>query len=223
MNDFGPPPPANEGAGWLWTFADVVSLLLTFFVMLYSMSSVKVGQWREMADALSMRPRPSDERVTNPPTAQYNVSAVFRKRSINLEYLQAVIAEAARSDPMTRGLKMVLTGDRLVISLPAAFADDGVRPGEGVEKALFALSGLLANFTNPVVAVGHVDESTRVGASYTSKWEMSVGRAAAFANALRRYGYPHDISVQGAGGGRIHPDQGADRVDIVILSGSGGA
>lgn len=206
----------------MWTFADVVSLLLTFFVMLYSMSSLKVDRWKEMADALSLRPNPSNERVTTTPTAQYNVSTVFRKRAINIEYLQAVIAEAMRADPATRGMEMELAGDRLIIPLPASFAEDGIRPGADGEKVLFALAGLLANFTNPVIVAGHVGEATRVGPSYTSKWEMSVGRAAAFANALRRLGYPHGVIVHGNGSSPVVPGQATDRVDLVILSGSGG-
>lgn len=223
MDDLQAPAPARTSLPWLLTFADVVSLLLTFFVMLYSMSSLKAGHWQEMADALSTRPRPSDSRVTSAPTAQYNISTAFRKRAINLDYLQAVVSEALNSDPETRDLKMTLTSERLVISLPPAFAEDGVRPSEAGEKVLFSLAGLLANFTNPVVAVGHAGGAAPLRSSYSSRWELSVGRAAAFANALRRVGYPHDISVHGAGSSRESPTQAADRVDIVILSGSGGA
>lgn len=210
---------------WLVTFADVISLLLTFFVMLYAMSSVKVGRWQEMADALSRQRSPSDARVTSAPTAQYNVATVFRRRAINLEYLHAVVAEAMAKEEATRALPLRLAGDRLVIPLSGMFAADGVRPNETGEKTLFALAGLLANFTNPVVVIGHTGAQPPAGPAYTSNWELSIGRAAAFANALRRAGYPSEVSALGAAGTRAeaaHPGMAADRIDIVILSGAGG-
>ena len=37
-------PPEDTGT-WMNTYSDLVTLLLTFFVMLYSMSSVDAEKW----------------------------------------------------------------------------------------------------------------------------------------------------------------------------------
>lgn len=218
---------STQSTVWLITFADIISLMLTFFVMLYAMSSVQVGRWREAADALSRQRSPSDARVTGAPTAQYNIATVFRRRAINLEYLHAVIAEAMAKETATRTLPLRLAGDRLVIPLSGVFAADGVQPNEAGEKILFTLAGLLANFTNPVMAIGHTGAQPPAGRAYTSNWEFSIGRAAAFANALRQAGYPGEVSAHGVAAphGAEAMDASvtaADRVDIVILSGTGG-
>ena len=45
--------PSGLSSVWLVIFADLVALLLTFFVMLFSMSNVTVESWQKMVDALN--------------------------------------------------------------------------------------------------------------------------------------------------------------------------
>ena len=45
-------PPAGLPA-WMATFSDLMNLLLCFFVMLFSMSSIDANKWNEMAAAMS--------------------------------------------------------------------------------------------------------------------------------------------------------------------------
>lgn len=45
-------PPAGSPA-WMATFSDLMNLLLCFFVMLFSMSSIDANKWNAMAAAMS--------------------------------------------------------------------------------------------------------------------------------------------------------------------------
>ncbi len=69
-------------------------------------------------------------------------------------------------------------------------------------------------------------ECWSAGGAHTSNWELSLARAAAVANALRRSGYTEDIIAYGYADSRFSqlPDLPADqrralgrRVDIVVL------
>ena len=42
-----------EGANWMDTYGDLVTLLLCFFVLLYSMSSMDESKWQYIAQAFS--------------------------------------------------------------------------------------------------------------------------------------------------------------------------
>ena len=49
-------PPANRTASrqsWMLTFTDLVSLLLTFFVLLFSMSTLEIEKWEAITASLS--------------------------------------------------------------------------------------------------------------------------------------------------------------------------
>ena len=50
-NETGVPSQApQQSKAWLVTFTDMVSLVLTFFVLLFSMSSVKIDDWENMIE-----------------------------------------------------------------------------------------------------------------------------------------------------------------------------
>ena len=82
-----------QSTAWLVTFADMVSLVLTFFVLLFSMSNVKVDKWENMIDALSQSLNPTRVEVVVTPTARHNIASVFFKRAINLDYLTSIFEE----------------------------------------------------------------------------------------------------------------------------------
>ena len=81
---------------WMLSLADLISLLLTFFVMLFAMSSVKVDRWDEVVDSLSQSIRPAPVDPTDEPTSQMNIPRVYRKPAMNLDYLSSVIEGAIR-------------------------------------------------------------------------------------------------------------------------------
>lgn len=47
---------SNDGAYWMDTYGDMVTLLLTFFVLLFSFSTIDAAKWEELANALSGMP-----------------------------------------------------------------------------------------------------------------------------------------------------------------------
>ena len=77
--------PNSMGSGstglstvWLVIFADLVALLLTFFVMLFSMSNVTVESWQKMVDALTDALNPeSEEKIDTTPDVKTNIDLVF--------------------------------------------------------------------------------------------------------------------------------------------------
>jgi len=48
-----PKPKTDNGAGWIVTFADLMSLLLTFFILLLSFSNMDIQKYQVMAAALT--------------------------------------------------------------------------------------------------------------------------------------------------------------------------
>ena len=66
---------------WLVSFTDLMSLLLAFFVLMFSMSEPQVQRWARMAQGLSARSTaaaPSD--VAPVPSAAFNAAALERNR-----------------------------------------------------------------------------------------------------------------------------------------------
>lgn len=225
-SDIPQAPPTSRA--WMITFTDLVSLMLTFFVMMFAMSNVKPDKWNDMTNALSQGLNTESQRAAAAATAKFSISTIFRKRAINLDYLSAVLEDAMAQVPLLENSQLLRLEDRLVIALPG---DLLFHPGRAVmteraRQALFSLGGLLRNIGNQIGVNGHSDPQPPKGGEYTSNWELSVARAIAVANALRRAGYPDDIVAYGYSDSRYQqlpdlPEQQRQamgrRVDIVIF------
>ncbi|HEC90816.1 MAG TPA: chemotaxis protein MotB [Alphaproteobacteria bacterium] len=217
---------------WMITFTDLITLMLTFFVLLFSMSNVKVDKWKDMIDALSLSLNPSQTKSAAVLTAKFNISAILRKRAINLDYLASVLQETLNADQFLRRSRLIRLDDRLIIALPGdlVFETGSAVMVKRARKALFDLGGILRNIGNKVGVNGYSDPTPLAGGEYVSNWELSLGRAAAVANELRRSGYSDDITAYGYSDSRFNqlPKVAeskrramARRVDIVIMPTSG--
>lgn len=227
--------PSQERATrvWLITFTDLVALMLTFFVMMFAMSSVKVTQWQSMIDSLSQTLRPTAEKTPPAATSAFNIGTIFRKRAINLDYLASVLGETVEGDPLLSTGRLMRLEDRLIIALPGdlLFEPTQARLTDRGREALFVLGGVLRNIGNQIGVNGHAGPDAPAGGDYASKWELSTARAAAVANALRQSGYTDPIIAYGYADGRVRqlqdlPEALRDaltrRIDIVVRPEAGG-
>lgn len=221
---------------WMLSLADLVSLMLTFFVMLFAMSSVKVDRWSEVVDSLSRSIAPAPTKPDDEPLAQMNIPRVYRKPAMNLDYLSAVIEDAIHGNPMLQNATLSRDADKLVISLPGdvLFIAGSADMTADARKALFVLGGVLSNIGNRIGVQGHTDPRPVSGrGKFASNWELSLARAAEVANELKKSGYMDYINIYGFAASRyerlpLFNDQQkrfalARRVDIVVepTSGSG--
>lgn len=218
---------------WLLTFTDLVSLMLTFFVMLFSMSNVKLDKWQNVIDSLSQSLAPEQVKTQSSSTSLHNIATVFRKRAINLDYLTSVLREKIESDELLKQTQFLRLEDRLVLALPGDLLFEAGRAvmSDRAREALYRLGNALNTINNQIGVNGHADPSAPAGGAYASNWELSTARAAAVANELRRGGYSEPIVAFGYADGRYNllPNMPAAqrqllgrRVDIVIFPTSGG-
>lgn len=202
-------------AAWMVTFSDLTLLLLTFFVLLFSMSTLRTESWTSFLDGLSTRFDVMVERPTTDTSPDYSAEAVVPLPAEDLRYLQAVIAEAQAEALSLTTLSVIAGGDRLVLSLPAAVFG---RAGEAAPLTvtpegmplLADLAALLARLDNRVQVAVTLDGASAVhgGRGRRTAWEAGLADAEAVAMALRGAGYPqavdavaHVESAAVAGGG----------------------
>ncbi|SCA57893.1 Chemotaxis MotB protein [Candidatus Terasakiella magnetica] len=217
----------KKGA-WMVTFTDLVSLLLTFFVMLFSMATVQIDKWDAITDSLSTTLNPQKTQTVATATADYNISTVFRKRAINLEYLQAVLAEKVEKDDILGRSMIQLLDDRLLISLPGdlLFTSGSKNLSTRSQETMLKIGDVLRHVSNQIVITGHTDPQPSEGQDYASNWELSLFRAIAVGNALRKSGFTQEFLAYGYGDSGYDqlpaiPDEQkaalARRVDIMVL------
>jgi chemotaxis protein MotB len=181
----------EKGGGWLTTYADMMTLLFAFFVLLYSMSSPDPVKMSQIQDAMEKAAGKEGTLQT-----QNQVKENFE------EIIQALGIEKSTniiSDP--RGVAIEMDGD--------------ICFGSGSTNIKGTLQSILNEAANKilinkedyrmVIIEGHTDSDkipTKLQKIYPTNWELSAARASKVVNYL---------ITQGVNSGRLQASGYADR------------
>lgn len=217
---------------WLVTFTDVIALMLTFFVLLYSMSTPQVDQWEKITASLGNNFEKQFSRAFSSGTQDtINIDRIPTTRALDLKYLKTLVTEHIKQE----GLKDVAVNEEdksLVISLPSnlLFSAGAAEIISESKPAIYALGAILSRIKNRIEIIGHSDPrpiNAGEQSAYQSNWELSLARSVAVSAMLRSAGYEREIIVRGLSSSRydelpttINEDERlalARRVDIVIM------
>ena len=215
--ELSPTPPATalrnpaESKPWLITIVDLTTLLLTFFVLLFSMSHVKPERYRALAQSYSEAFAPFGLAKPN-----QTLPAIPATAGDDLGYLQAVLKSAFAASPGLRDVAFRLTPQYLMLTLPATalFQADSGRFSDTAKTSVFDLSGVLSNLHNRIAVTGTAAVSAHDAGP---AWALAMTRASAMADALARAGYDQPVTILGKGGAATDVDAALGRVEIMIL------
>ena len=188
---------------WLVSYADFITLLFAFFVVMYSISSVNEGKYKVVSQALlgvfndperSMRPIPiGDERPLTVRPAQPLVK--------DSEQSDAGLS-AASNDPLKtiadevrdafgdliKGDQMTIRGNELWIEIELnsslLFGSGDAMPSDNAFAIIDKVAAILKPFANPVHVEGFTDNQPIRTAQYPTNWELSSARAASIVRLL---------------------------------------
>lgn len=210
---------------WMITLVDLISLLLTFFLMLFAMSVPSASNWREVVDSLARGLNAATAPSGGAPLAERKPGSVTFVRALDLAYLEAVLAEKIETDLVLAQGRLRREGDRLILSLPAdlLFASGSAELSAEARRAARALAEAFQFIGNRVEVEGHADPRPIGSAAFASNWELSLARAEALAAALADAGYRRGVASFGLGDAGAVPNELEDdawrfarRVDLVI-------
>lgn len=225
----------NSPPLWLITFTDVMALMLTFFVLLYSMAVPEEDLWTEMTSALNSEiGQFYSQEWEEGNQESINIDKIDNTKALNLDYLESIVRELVGKEEALVDIVIIPQSDHLVISLPddLLFDSGQTKLQERGRHALFALAGALSRIKNRIEVIGHADPTPIVSSSgpYPSNWELSLARGLEVAGFLENVGYSRSMVVRGLSSARYDelPDlleeerlNYARRVDIVVMKDDG--
>lgn len=225
---------SSGSANWLATYADLVTLLLCFFVLLFSFSTVDAKKFQEIMNSFQGSTgvleggKTLDEiNYDNPESEDEELTEENEELEEIKQYLEKYTAENNLNDKIViqyneRGL-MIRTMDNV-------FFDSGKADIKSDSKKILIFIGNLLNKQElkekQIKVEGHTDNVVMNSEEFPSNWELSVIRAT---NVLRLFveeiGISSDrISASGYGPNKpvVANDSEANkaknrRVDIIIL------
>ena len=187
----------NSRPLWLLTFIDLISLLLAFFIMMFSMSTIKTSAWDVFKGSLD-----NEKRLEASSFESYKDSTPLDHRSIryglNLGYLRSILESSLKKEKLLENVVFTYNSNNLIISLPTIliFKKGGSALSDSGRKALFLIAETLSNFDNDISLVGHSDPAPMaVGAKYKNNWALSLSRAFSVGQALKSAGYRKNLKI----------------------------
>ncbi|WP_298364630.1 flagellar motor protein MotB [Azospirillum sp.] len=239
--------PGGSGSGgdagghrktmWLISFTDLISLMLAFFVLMYSMSEPESQRWTRLAKGLAETIPAARSTATTPsdrpadPRAAFNAQAVeARPAAVDVNYLGALLRGQTAANAELAAVEVRREDDRVVIGLPGErmFDASGAAFTEEGRRIVFLLGAVVGRIGNRIEVVGHAEREDPTGGA---AWERALTRAVAVSAALRETGYRRDLVARAVmavdepvaagavtGGGVTVPINatGRVRVDIVV-------
>jgi len=223
---------------WLVSYADFVTLLFAFFVVMYASSQIdqrKAGRLSVAIESAFQELGIFQTDGRKPPTAHKLSAAGSRspagdaQRRADLTAVRGEL-EMALATQIKRGeAALHMKPDGLVVSLrEAGFFDSGsaIMKRQG-EDAFQRVAEILQAHPYALRIEGHTDTVPIHTIQFASNWELSTARATELVKALvERHGVPAD-PLSAAGYAEFHPvasnattrgRQLNRRVDIVILT-----
>jgi chemotaxis protein MotB len=230
---------------WLVSYADFITLLFAFFVVLFASSQTDKKKQMKLAVAMQSAFTPLgtfDAHSKTPPLTDINAATTNTTPAAltpplpttsteTLEETKArltkLLAEqvAAGRIPIG-GMTMRITPDGLVISLhEAGFFPSG---SAEVRPASIPMLSILATTlpSGPLRVEGHTDNVPIHTSQFASNWELSTARSTAIARLLLEHGPINPANLSAAGYAEFHPvasnatEEGRTqnrRVDIILL------
>ncbi len=206
LNQSGPQEEVEEGAPmWMATFADMSTLLLTFFVLLLSFANMDAQKFREMlgsvkdafgvqkqtpGDYMQRSSNPLDFSILEQEQKSEGEGAASSRGEGSLSMDQAMSVMQAMFEDLGEGVEVVMGEEGVTVRVdgkllfPSGAAE--VRP-EGL-PVLDRVATLMHKYTFDLYIVGHTDSVPIQTPQFPSNWELSAARATASLRYLLQRG-----------------------------------
>jgi chemotaxis protein MotB len=218
---------------WLVSYADFITLLFAFFVVMYSISQVNEGKYRVLSDSLvnafkttptATTPIAPALRIEASQGVSSSAQALALKQTIfvrkpdpviearqkqQTEKMKGVAEDILKAmEPLVREGQVKVTqsvhGIAIEINASVLFASGQATLEPGSIKALRAVGGVLAKVPNDIQVEGFTDNTPINTAAFPSNWELSTARASSVVRLLAESGAPTDRLVA-VGYGEFRP------------------
>jgi chemotaxis protein MotB len=198
---------------WLVSYADFITLLFAFFVVMYSISSINEGKYKILSDSLTgvfnqpdraIKPIPVGEerpRTTEPDRSLVDEESA-QSSADDLQSIANSVREAFGDLIQSEQLKV--SGNELWIEIELSssllFTSGDAIPNNAAFDIIEKVAKILAPYENPIHVEGFTDNLPIQTAQFPTNWELSTARAASIVRMLTMDGVnPSRLAAVGYG------------------------
>ena len=213
-----PPEEHENHERWLVSYADFITLLFAFFVVMYSISSVNEGKYKVLSQALVGVFNDPERSVKPIPIGEERPQSVKPAEPLVIESEQTEVAIGQAADPLKtiadnvrdafgdliKSDQLTVRGNELWIEIELKssllFGSGDAMPSDMAFSIIEKVAKILKPFDNPVHIEGFTDNQPIRTAQYPTNWELSTARAASIVRMMATEGIdPRRMAAVGYG------------------------
>lgn len=215
---------------WLLTYSDLITLLMIFFVIMYSMSNIDKEKYKKLAESLNESLGGVGTNANTEFKGNSNVEGTKTNSNNenNLSQLKEEVDKYIKENDLNDLIVAIEYKKGLVIS----FKDNILfNPGEDILKnkyleILKEVGKIIQNVDTYIRVEGHTDNVKMSNEKFKSNWELSSARANSVVHFLVDNNYVSPDKISAVGYGEYRPVATNDtsegksknrRVDILLI------
>lgn len=229
---------------WLVSYADFITLLFAFFVVMYSISSVNEGKYKILSQALvgvfndserSMKPIPiGEQRPLSVKPAEPLVKdseemdagigqTVVDPLKVITDQVRDAFGDLIKSNQMTvRGNELWI---EIELNSSLLFGSGDAMPSDKAFTIIEKVANIIKPFDNPIHVEGFTDNQPISTSQFPTNWELSSARSASIVRMLAMEGL-NPARMASVGYGEFQPvasnataeGRGRNRRVVLVIS-----
>ena len=161
MDEMNRPENLETGDEWLTSYSDLMTLLMTFFVLLASISSIDASKFEQVANSMS-------NAVGDVDTPQKSLEEVYK--DVNTMLTEENLSAEVKAEKTPQGVAISVPGAYLFQSGSADISPQA-------QPLIKRIAEIIRSVPYNVAIEGHTDDVPIQTREFPSNWELSAARA----------------------------------------------
>ncbi len=200
----------EEGSSerWLLTYADMITLLLVLFIVLFALSKINEAKYRQFTQSVSHTKLVGDSVINGTTSVLPRGPSPLSASPDNLHKIEAQLEAALKKRGLEQDVDFSINSSGLVEGLVAdstLFATDSAQLTPLGIEIVDASGGVIERYTNAIVVAGYTDDEPITGGPYANNWALAAARSTSVVVRLTTADNVTPTRVVAVGYGQYHP------------------
>jgi len=196
---------------WLLTYADMITLLLVLFIVLFALSKINQAKYRQFQQSVSHVKLVGTSVVRGSTTAASHGKAPLSasaSASAHLRQIQQALTHALALKGLLGDVTITINASGLVEGLVADstfFVTDSAQLSPLGQEIVDTSGRVLDSYPNNVDVAGYTDDQLITGGPFANNWALSAARSSTVVERLTTIDNVNPERVVAIGYGQYHP------------------
>jgi chemotaxis protein MotB len=193
---------------WLLTYADMITLLLVLFIVLFALSKINQAKYRQFQQSVSHIKLVGSSVVHGSTATPSRGRAPLSGAADHLRQIEQALSHALAAKGLLGDVTISINASGLVEGLVADstfFVTDSAQLSPLGEEIVDTSGRVLDSYPNNVDVAGYTDDQAITGGPYANNWALSAARSSTVVERLTTMDGVNPERVVAIGYGQYHP------------------